>query len=222
MQTEVQNLRDETVRLSNEITSATDTLRDLHDAGIERVYSQRGGKALVREWIDLARDAVEIDLLGFTMYHEWLYYEELKAALVTVAGRPGGAVRILVLPPLPAATDQEPELTEANLNYLVRRRQPGEDRGHVLRGYLESAHDSLAELQDEAADTQLEVRCLHACMPYCMLVRIDSYMYVAPYLASAQGEDSFAMTVRGPSDLSDLFKLYSQEFEAMWKAEDRS
>jgi hypothetical protein len=216
MQAEVQNLRNETVQLSEEIRTATDTLRDLHRAGIERVYSQRGGAALINEWKTLAAGAARIDLLGLTMYHEWLYYQELKDLLLTVSCRSGGEVRILVLPPSRESNEDAPDAWETNPNYMLRRRQPGEDNGHVLKGYLESAHESLSDLTAKASGKHLEIRFLRACTPYCMLVRIDSYMYVAPYLSSAQGEDSFAMAVRDPSD---LFSLYLGEFEAIWRSE---
>jgi hypothetical protein len=213
---EVQNLGKETGRLSEEIRAATDTLRDLHRAGIERVYSERGGRELIKEWSELAEEAERIDLLGLTMYHEWLYYEELKELLLEVAGRAGGEVRILVLPPVPEDSGQEVDAWLGNPNYKLRRLQPGEDNGHVLEGYLRSAHESLDELRKRTDGKRLEVRYLKECTPYCMLVRIDGYIYVAPYLASAQGENSFAISVR---EHSELFEVYRKEFETMWAAE---
>jgi hypothetical protein len=222
MQMEVERLGEETTKLSDEIRSATDTLRDLHHAGIERIYATRSATGLIDQWLWLGEKAREIDLLGLTMFHEWLQYEKLSELLVSVARRPGGKVRILVLPPVstdgehatvgPAASGSTP-----TANYEVRRQQPGENDGYVLDGLLQSAHKALDTLKANVPRNALEVRCMRICSPYVMLVRIGSYMYVAPYLSSEQGEKSFAMAVRGPEGLYDLYK---EEFDKIWHTED--
>jgi hypothetical protein len=224
MQTEVHRLSKETTELRHhfrkEIGNATHALRDLDRTGIERLHARRGATKSVNRWLRLGAEAETIDLLGLTMFHEWLIHPPLRKLLLDVAKSERGKVRVLILPsPEADLADlkQADSVSPSDVNYYARTRQTGEEGGSVLTGYLTTAHERLKELETQAGPPKFEVRYLTKCTAYCMMVGIDTYVYVAPYLSSGQGEYSFAFEASDPR--GTLFKMYRAEFQAVWDAE---
>lgn len=116
--------------------------------------------------------------------------------------------------------DDPPPESWDDINYRLRAMQPGEKGGHVLDGYLLSAHDALDAIGGRVSNERLKVRTLKRCVPYNMLVRIETYIFVAPYVASDLGESSVAIEAHGAGTPTESFyKLYCQEFQAIWDAE---
>ncbi len=210
-----------------QIEAMRSEVRALHDvsiAGIDRVHRQRQevSDEMVDRWSVLGARAKRIDLLGLTLDREWLSNDDLLAVLKQVAEKRQGQVRLLLLPqqtydPRQPPAPAEGEVPAENLSFEARVRQPGEEGGGVLLGYIQKAHRHLGELTNGGSGS-LEIRTLRFCMPYCLIIRIDDYMYVAPYRASTLGEHSLALEVHSAPGHS-VFEMYRREFEAIWTAE---
>lgn len=196
--------------IPEEVRTAAPKLRLLQETGIDHIHRMRGPAAQnnYESWEERAAGAREIDLLGLTMYSEWLQQEALRETLARVA-KAGGSVRILVLDAPPGRGKT------AALNSRVRVEQPGEEAG-ILLEELRSAHRELDKLSADLSKHDFEFTPMRRCYPTSMIVRIGDYMFVAPYLATGSGRDSLAFEVsRG----GFLYETYAKEFAMIWKAE---
>lgn len=212
---------DDIAKTLNEQRSPEQALLDSHawvaELGVTCMYRYREAVNGQSRWLERAGTATHIDLMGLTMWDEWLRHEPLVECLRVVARRSGTSVRILVL----ALDNARPDSTFQDLGgpdmaVHVRARQPGEQEAKVLWDFLGYAHGKLGPLRDELKGENFEVRQMRVnADPYGLIVRINEYMMVAPYLSSAQGKESFAMELApGP-----LFDTYLKEFEQAFKAE---
>jgi hypothetical protein len=192
---------------------------DLEEAGVTRLYARRADANPIASWLEMVAEASSIDLMGYTMFDEWLSNDELVACMETAIQRNDARVRMVVLGldgaenPTPGSGSPGPDLS-----LEIRLRQPGERKAAKLMGLLIDAHRVLDELRERHRAARFEVREIrHGAYPQALIVKIDSYMFVAPYLASEVGEESFAMEIEGPSP---IFKKYLHEFETVWDDEN--
>jgi hypothetical protein len=191
----VQNLR-----------SANEVMADLTTAGIERVYPERSTPwvRLRAEWCKAVASANEIDLLGLTLYGLWFEHPELCDALEQAAADKKKKVRVLTVTS-PEAKEQFPSSLEE------RMRQPGEaSMAQRLPTLLRETYEVLEELTEVSKYHRVATTS-----PYSSIVRFDDYVFVAPYMASVEGNNSLAFEARGRD--RKAFKLYAHEFETIWK-----
>jgi hypothetical protein len=186
------------------------------ELGIRRIYATRSAVNGQSDWHKLAAGANQIDLMGLTMWDEWLQHPPLVEALRSAARRAGGSVRIIVLA-VGAGKDPDAEMMRGrDFSVYVRARQEGELKAKLLWDYLDEAHDVLDRLRRELRTANFEVQEMRTkTYPHALIIRIDDYMMVAPYLSSVPGAQSFAMELgKGP-----LFDLYLDEFEQAFRIE---
>jgi uncharacterized repeat protein (TIGR01451 family) len=187
---------------------ATDALVDLQESGIMRVHPEReiAITELADDWARWAENARQVDVLGLTLHRDWVEHEALKELTKKAydTGRPEMRVVMLAYDP-----DRPPA------SYVQRSVQPGEiDNEGLLSGLLSASRYFLEPLIGEPK-TGLKVRFSDRCTLYAMLIRIDDYMFVAPYLASTVGDHAFAFEVRGTN--SPVFRLYETEFTSVFE-----
>jgi hypothetical protein len=192
-----------------QLRTATSSLRDLEGTGVLRMYASRGQELHQRVdlWAELLSHAKEVDLMGLTLYREWFEHERLCAGVRNVLSQNDGQVRIIVLD-----RDQGSSIKQ-------RLVQPGEiDREGLLRGLLGGTYAELKKLVPEMRPYvqrgALQIRLIRECTLYAMVIRIDDYMFVAPYVASAVGEFSFAMALEGRNRRA--YDIYQRELEAIF------
>jgi hypothetical protein len=206
-------LRSSTSTLSStlgELRSSTSTLRDLEETGIVRIYGRREQELdqRVDQWEQLAVQAKEIDLMGLTIHQNWFQHEKLCAALRRVLSENQGTIRVILLD-----RDQGSSIAQ-------RVKQPGETRrAGLLRGLLDATYSEfealVADAHDHVENKALQIRLIQECTLYALVIRIDDYMYVAPYVASNVGHYSLAMAINGKSH--SIYQIYMKELDEMFR-----
>jgi hypothetical protein len=200
---EVKNLR----AAVHDLRAANATMADLSATGIEHLYPERSTRwvEIRRKWRDHVSNAKEIDLMGLSLYGLWFKHEDLAAALENAAAREGTTVRVLTLP-LPDRYSRSLE---------QRMQQLGEEQMYArLPALLSSTYNVLRRLPSVMSSH----RPVTKSTLYSSIVRIGDYVYVAPYMASVEGDDSLAFEAHGPG--GKAFELYTQEFEKIWTDEE--
>ena len=170
----------------------------------------RGLDGRVEEWAPLASDAKEIDLMGLTLWRHWFQQPELCEAMHRMINN-GGTIRVMLL-------DKDKKLDPTS-SIAVRIRQPGEGED-ILTGLLTESYKALNTFTQDlasgisAVEEHLKIRLVSECLFYALVIRIDDYIFVAPYLSSALGEHSFALSIRGPRGTA--YKIYMKELDEVF------
>lgn len=210
LQGQITHFSSSTENALSDLRTATAALNDLQETGVVRLYSTRwdDGDKRRGDWLTRLHKAREVDLMGLNLWTQWFEHEPLCNGLKEVVNS-GGKVRIALHPKLdqgdcPSAT--------------LRSQQPGEQgQPLTLKDLLRSSHTRLENLlkdQEIAAHPErFEVHYVRTATIYSMMVRIDGYMFIAPYLATRLGEESIAMEVNGPG--RPFFNTYHNEFNTV-------
>lgn len=195
-----------------ELRTATVALGDLQDLGITRLYSERIEARADRivSWQKRLLDAKEVDLMGLTLWDEWFSRGELRQAIQHVITTNKGIVRVVLLP-----KDNAENYTSKD----IRMKQPGEaGMEELLPNRLNLTYGALDRMMagplGQTDKASFQVRVTTYCIIYALILRIDNYAFIAPYVASEVGEDSFAFEIEGAE--KRVFTLYKGEFESVF------
>lgn len=191
-----------------QMRSSVELLEDSKKTGLHRLLSASGALGNTRYWMDRLRSSqFHIDLLGYTL-HIWTRGEQFEEVVISLV-RNGACVRVLIM-----------DETNPNLSSLVNEHQIRAVNIHAVKAEIGAAKQAFKFIANELDQEQnlrgsYEFRTLKQGLATSQICRTDSRLTVVQYLYSVVASRSPLIEVYGTD--TELFKVYIEEFESLWK-----
>jgi hypothetical protein len=197
---------DPLINAISELKNSTNLLSDLNGTGLKRAFINRSLSSDYRRLlIEKMYNAGEVDMLGIALRSGWASTNEFQEAIKSRLINKKLHFRIAVFDP------------EAD---VTKQRSFEEDGRHTQR-IAESASSTLRimvgirnELPEQTRKN-MEIKAVNETGIYCSIIRVDDVMLVTKYLLHLSGSNSETFIIEGRDNT--YFKLYQEEFEAVWK-----
>jgi len=194
-------------RTLSEMRNAVMLLQDSKETGLHRIFSVSGAFGSHREWMSRLKDSKNnVDLMGYTL-HVWTRGQDFEQQIITIV-RAGVKVRILIM-----------DETNPNLGSLMNLDQIASISLNSVIEEIKVAKRTFKSIADAVQGTisagSFEFRVLKKGLVVTQVCRTDSHLTAVQYLYSVVASRSPLIEVR--STESELFKMYMNEFESLWK-----
>jgi len=189
------------------LQNTTSLLEDLGESGVQRVHTARNkfeGKEGLLTQMKVAR---RVDMMGMTLQHGWANDPDFLRILKERAGRDRCHFRIMVFSPDGAMVRQR-DREEAS-QYDGQPTRISNDAFTSLQ-IFSRIRDALPEEEQG----YLQLRVVVKTNLYCSVIRVDESMLVSKYMMSCRGSRAPSLEISGAA--TPFFKIYEQEFEAVW------
>ena len=194
-------------RTLSEMRNAVMLLQDSKETGLHRIFSVSGAFGSHREWMSRLKDSKNnVDLMGYTL-HVWTRGQDFEQQIITIV-RAGVKVRILIM-----------DETNPNLGSLMNLDQIASISLNSVIEEIKVAKRTFKSIADAVQGTisagSFEFRVLKKGLVVTQVCRTDSHLTAVQYLYSVVASRSPLIEVR--STESELFKMYMNEFESLWR-----
>ena len=182
-------------------------LEDSNKTGLRRIFATSGAAGSQQDWMNRLKSArSSVDLMGYSL-HVWTRGRDFENTLARMA-REGVRIRVLIMAP------DNPEITA-----FVNHRQIGGITLDMVREEIKAALQAFkkiaANLDCSPGEANFELRMLKGGVVVAQICRTDSKLTAIQYLYSAVASRTPLLEVEGEE--SDLFEVYLEEFEQVWK-----
>ncbi len=190
----------------DELRSATTLLGDLRDTGLRRVFISRADaiERMNHFKVRIAQ-ANQVDMMGIALGSRWINDPSFQEVIEKRSASGKTQFRIMVLDPEAQATAQR-----AFEEDKIESQRIAAIAGKTL-GILSEIKKRLPKDKRDA----LQIKAIDQTNIYCSVIRADDQMLITKYIMHLTGSNSETLEVEGAD--SSLFKLYSAEFDQMWK-----
>jgi hypothetical protein len=210
---------------------STSLLTDLDGTGIKRIYTVRKNVDFTR-WSEYIKSAGSVDMMGIVLFRDWLSEETILQEIQRRIVRKECKFRILLLDPNPNSPITKQRIieeaqgkgenwpVEGNPSDIEEKiKSLKKDDELRVTGGVRTSLQRLKKIYmslNKASQRCLQVKTITRSGIYCYIIRADNRMLVAIYLSHCHGSHSPAFEIHGEDDNS-LFKLFSDEFNKMWR-----
>jgi hypothetical protein len=189
----------------NELRATTALLADLHETGIKRVFlSREAASERKRDIREKMKTAAEVDMMGISLRSGWSSTPEFQEILKKRAVKGLTKFRILVFDPDKSVTGQRA---------LEEDGQPSNRIAETSAKTLSTILMIKNNLPESDRDA-IKIKVVQETNMYCSIIRVDDFMLVTKYLMHLSGSNSETIEIAGKD--STYFKIYENEFNAMW------
>lgn len=183
-------------------------LEDSKETGANRILAVSGGFGTHTDWMKRLKSSEEtVDLMGFSLY-VWLKGAEFEESIVKQVER-GVNIRVLIM--------DEENINLKNIDSLKATKGFNKisiiERLKITKGMFAGILDKV-EMLDSPKGT-FEFKTIKKGFIHCQICRTDERLTMVQYLFSELGSRTPLIEVIGSN--SGLFKVYSKEFETLWK-----
>ena len=203
------------------LQTSTSLLKDLEGSGIERIYSERKEwEPNLNDFLQYVASAREVDMMGNVLRNNWMSNQKFIKILERRTQQKECKFRILLLDP------------DENTNILKQRSkdeaiwnwndEKKEEKAKISYDRMRTdIIESLSQLEmikselNEENSQYLEIKVVNQSNIYCNIIRADDMMTVAKYLLSVRGSRAPTLIIHGKD--TSFYKMFSNEFENMWK-----
>jgi len=190
----------------SEFRSSVKLLEDSKENGLNRILATSSDFGSPRLWVERLKTAKRnIDLLGYTLI-VWADGNKIEEELENLAKR-GVKIRVLIMdennPHLPAF------LNTAQISAVTLK---------VVKEDIRNSYNFFTAIKESLApevQSNLEIRTLKMGLISMQLCRTDNRMTMVQYIYSLRASRSPMMEITNAE--SDMFKVYSNEFEKLWE-----
>jgi len=188
-----------------ELRSATTLLADLNETGIKRVFVKREEsserKRLLMEKMKISN---EVDMMGISLRSGWSSSPDFQEILKKRAGTGMTKFRIMVMDPDKPVTAQRALEEDGQESNRIA------DNSVKTLSTLLAIKKSLSPIYQDS----IKIKVIQETNIYCSVIRADNLMLVTKYLYHLSGTSSETLEIVGKE--TSFFKLYEEEFDAMW------
>lgn len=188
-----------------ELRSATTLLADLNETGIKRVFVKREEaserKRLLMEKMKMAS---EVDMMGISLRSGWSSSPDFQEILQKRACNGMTKFRIMVMDP------DKPVTAQRALEEDGKKSNRIADNSIKTLSTLLTIKNSLPPSNQDS----IKIKVIQETNIYCSVIRADNIILVTKYLFHLSGTSSETVEVVGKD--TSFFKLYDEEFNAMW------
>ena len=191
----------------SELRSAVQLLNDSKETGLHRMLAVSGAWGSHQQWMQRLKDSKErVDLMGYTL-HVWTRGENFESVMQS-AIKSGVHVRVLIM-----------DDTNPNLAAFVNAEQIASISVSAVTEEIKTAKLTFKGIADSLNGLtpagSFEFRVLKKGLVVTQICRTDSLLTAVQYLYYAVASRNPLVEVRGTD--SELFKVYMNEFENLWK-----
>ena len=201
------------------LQTSTSLLKDIEGSGIVRIYPERKKwERNLDDFIEYIKKAKEVDMMGKILLNNWARSNDFLETIETRTQSQSCKFRILLLDPnsdsfKQVAKDEADSLKNADIS-LSYNKMAGNIKFSL--GRFQNVKNKVDEKFDkEISDKFLGIKVINQSNIYCHIIRADDKMIVAKYLLSVRGGGAPTLIIHGKD--TSFYKIFSNEFESMWK-----
>lgn len=195
--------------LEHMIRNSVDTLKLLSDGfngGLYRVFLSSRDFAASGEWISILKSAKKhVDMMGYSL-QVWTRTNEFQNVLIELANR-NVNIRVLIM-------DEQNENFCAGLNIEDLHSLSLESMKGEVRACTQCMEYVLNNVKSNKKNN-IKFAKVNKGLTECQIIRIDSQIYVTPYLYSKHTADSPLFIFREQN--GGHFEKYMEEFNMLWR-----
>ena len=202
---------------------STSLLKDIDGSGIVRIYSERKEwESNLKDFLPYVASAREVDLMGNILRNNWTSNQKFMDILQSKTQQKECKFRFLLLDP--EEIDEKSNILKQRSKDEARWNKDDEKEKAYKVSYDHMKTDikySLYQFEtvkselNEKNNQYLEIKVVNQSNIYCNIIRADDKMIVAKYLLSVRGSDALTIEIYGRD--TSFYKIFSNEFESMWK-----
>lgn len=202
------------------LRTSTSLLKDIEGSGIVRIYSERIEWASnLKDFLPYVASAREVDMMGCILRNNWTSNQKFMNILERRTQQKECKFRILLLDP-----DEKSDILKQRSKDEAIWNKDGEKEKAYKVSYDHmkmDIQDSLYQFEtvkselNEKNSQYLEIKVVNQSNIYCNIIRADDKMIVAKYLLSVRGSGAPTLIIHGKD--TSFYKIFSNEFESMWK-----
>ncbi|MDR0295500.1 MAG: hypothetical protein LBH91_04825 [Prevotellaceae bacterium] len=184
--------------LGNYISNSISLLAQTKDSGLIGFSNAKGPSSNLMEKLKAANK--EVDLMGYSL-RSWLYGANFSEEIKKLTDK-GVKVRVMVM-------DESNPHFEAYLNPIIST-----SKADAVKEEITTVQKYFNRNNGQQNNNKPVFVKVKAGLIACNLCRVDSEIYLAPYLYSIPSSNSPLFTISGEN--TSLYKQYLEEFNSLW------